>query len=44
MKDGRGYFFNHDYLSNDLMTDLSVMNDKVNQIIGVSLRNLRRKL
>ena len=28
----------------DLMTDLGLMNNKVNQNVGVSLRNLRRKL
>lgn len=40
----RSYLFNYDELSYGLMTDLGLMNDKVNQIIGVSLRNLRRKL
>ena len=40
----RSYLFNYDELSYGLITDLRVMNNKVNQNVGVSLRNLRRKL
>ncbi len=40
----RSYLFNYEELSYGLMTDLGLMNNKVNQIIGVYLRNLRRKL
>lgn len=40
----RSYLFNYDEFSYGLMTDLGLMNDKVNQIIGVYLRNIRRKL
>lgn len=40
----RSYLFNYDELSCGLITDLRVMNDKVNQNVGVYLRNLRRKL
>lgn len=40
----RSYLFNYDELSYSLITDLGLMNNKVNQNVGVSLRNLRRKL
>ena len=40
----RSYLFNYDEVSYGFMTDLGLMNDKVNQIIGVYLRNIRRKL
>lgn len=40
----RSYLFNYDELSYGLMTDWGLMNNKVNQNVGVSLRNLRRKL